>query len=108
MSHHIAVMMVNKVADLTALHARYRMYRKTKTTGFPSVMTIFSAPNYLDVYNNKAAVLKYESNVMNIRQFNCTPHPYWLPNFMNAFTWSLPFVGEKSELLLPFLRFFVI
>ena len=42
----------------------YRMYRKTKTTGFPSVMTIFSAPNYLDVYANKAAVLKYESNVM--------------------------------------------
>lgn len=49
----------------TANHkCRYRMYRKTKTTGFPSVMTIFSAPNYLDVYSNKAAVLKYESNVM--------------------------------------------
>ncbi len=73
------------------------MHRKRDNTDFPSVITLFSAPNYCDVYANKGAILKYHDNLMNIRQFNCSPHPYHLPNFMNVFQWSLPFVGDKSE-----------
>lgn len=73
----------------------YRLYKKSVTTGFPTVICIFSAPNYCDVYNNKGAIIKFQNNLMNIRQFNCSPHPYFLPNFMNAFDWSLPFVAEK-------------
>lgn len=83
----------------------YKMHRKNPDTGFPSVITLFSAPNYLDAYNNKGAILRYKDNVMDIRQFNHSPHPYWLPNFMDVFTWSIPFVAEKvAEMLLVMLR----
>lgn len=78
------------------VYDRYTMYRKSPSKKFPSLITIFSAPNYLDVYHNRAAVLKYENRNITIRQYNASPHPFWLPNFMNAFTWSLPFVGAKS------------
>jgi serine/threonine-protein phosphatase 2B catalytic subunit len=71
------------------------LYKKGNQTGFPTVICIFSAPNYCDVYNNKGAIIRFQNNLMNIRQFNCSAHPYYLPNFMNAFNWSLPFVVEK-------------
>ncbi|KAF9476233.1 Metallo-dependent phosphatase [Pholiota conissans] len=87
-----------------AQDAGYTMYRKTPKRNFPSVITIFSAPNYLDVYRNRGAILKYANKNITIRQYNSTTHPYWLPNFMDAFTWSLPFVGQKiTEMLLAIL-----
>jgi serine/threonine-protein phosphatase 2B catalytic subunit len=78
----------------------YKMHRWNGNNEFPVVITIFSAPNYCDVYNNKAAVIKFENNTLNIQQFNYTSHPYMLPNFMDVFTWSIPFVIEKvTEML---------
>ena len=37
---------------------------KNKT--FPQIITIFSAPNYCDSYNNKGAVIMFENNSLNI------------------------------------------
>jgi serine/threonine-protein phosphatase 2B catalytic subunit len=71
------------------------MHKWNGPSEFPVVITIFSAPNYCDVYNNKGAIIKFESNTLNIQQFNYTVHPYILPNFMDIFTWSVPFVAEK-------------
>jgi len=73
----------------------YKMHKWNGNSEFPVVITVFSAPNYCDVYNNKGAILKFVNNGLNVQQYNYTTHPYILPNFMNAFTWSIPFVIEK-------------
>ena len=79
----------------------FKMYKWDDNVDFPSVITIFSAPNYCDVYNNKAAVIKFKNNMVNIQQYTYSPHPFILPQFMNIFNWSIPFVSEKiSEMLL--------
>ncbi|KAF4662390.1 Serine/threonine-protein phosphatase 2B catalytic subunit alpha [Perkinsus olseni] len=83
----------------------YKMHRTNEATGFPSVITIFSAPNYCDVYNNKGAVLKFENNTLNVLQFNFSKHPYHLPGCMDVFAWSLPFVAEKiTEMLFHLIK----
>lgn len=85
--------------------AGYRLYQNAKDSEFPALMTIFSAANYVDTYKNKGAILKYDGKVLNIRQYEAVPHPYYLPKFMNAFDWSLPFLGEKmAELFMSVLN----
>ncbi len=54
----------------------FKMYHWGGTKQFPTVITIFSAPNYCDFYNNKGAVIKFkvkiwvtQNNTLDIQQF---------------------------------------
>lgn len=38
----------------------FKMYHWGGSKQFPTVITIFSAPNYCDFYNNKGAVIKFK------------------------------------------------
>ena len=81
----------------------YKMHRWNGQNKFPVVITLFSAPNYCDCYNNKGALLKLVDNTLNIQQYSANVHPYHLPNFMDIFTWSIPFVIEKTLEIMKFI-----
>ena len=71
------------------------MHRWGGPNAFPSVVTVFSAPNYQGTYKNKGAVIMLDGK-FNIKQFRETETPYRLPGNLDLFAWSLPFVAQKT------------
>jgi len=71
------------------------MHRWGGQQAFPSVITVFSAPNYCGEYHNKGAVILIENEKMNIKQYKNVEHPFHLPNDIDLFQWSIPFLMEK-------------
>lgn len=59
------------------------------------MITIFSAPNYCGSYENKASVLIIDKGNLSLKQYEETEPPYRLPDNMDVFTWSIPFLAEK-------------
>lgn len=71
------------------------MHRWGGSTAFPSVITVFSAPNYCGSYKNKGAVILIENDKMNIKQYKDVDQPFMLPNNLDLFSWSFPFLADK-------------
>jgi len=62
---------------------------------FPMVVTVFTAPNYCDMYGNKGAVLKILDDDFEYHQFDAVSHPFHLPNFVVVLGFSVPYIMES-------------
>ena len=61
---------------------------------FPTLITIFSAPNYCGTYDNKGAYFLLDHGMVRLKTFNDTHPPYDLPFGLNALSWSVPFMAS--------------
>lgn len=78
----------------------YKMEPIYPPSGLPSTITVFSVPNYCDIYGNRGSILHIIGDELDVVQFGASPHPFTLPNVISVFEWSVPFVAEEvSELL---------
>lgn len=78
----------------------YKMHRWDGPASFPYVITIFSAPNYCGYYENKASVLIIDKGNLSLKQYDESETPYRLPDNMDVFSWSMPFLAEKVVAML--------
>ncbi|KAM0679092.1 hypothetical protein BDAP_000473 [Binucleata daphniae] len=82
----------------------YRLYKAYNH--HPSIVTIFSAPNYCDAYKNDGAFLYFDGEKIHITKFKSTRHPFYLPNYLDGINWCFPFICEKvSEFLTDLLKY---
>ena len=80
-----------------------RFFRKSSRTKFPVLISLFSAPNYCDTYNNVAAILKIDSNQqLSVVRIDAHGHPFVLPNFESGLLPAFTLTSSHSSLRFSF------
>eukprot|EP00727_Mastigamoeba_balamuthi_P009331 m51a1_g502 hypothetical protein (729) ;mRNA; f:281034-283727 len=80
-------------------YALHRMTLAQEQRAVPLAMTVFTAPNYCDTYQNTAAVLHLFDGMhcapLDLWTFQSVEHPFWTPRFSNAFELSMTLITEQ-------------
>ena len=72
----------------------FKLHYFLQNADMPPCITVFSAPNYCDMYKNRGAILKINKEDICFEQFESVDHPFNLPDFFDAFSYSLPTMME--------------
>lgn len=78
----------------------FKMYHWGGQKQFPTVITIFSAPNYCDFYNNKGAVIKFKVKLNLSRIIPSTSNNFYRTNIPISFLTSWMFLNGAYPLSL--------
>ena len=78
----------------------YEMHGFGQTGEFPSCITVFSAPNYCGTYANRGAVITLSDNNLKLKTYKQEEGAFDLPEGLNLFSWSMPFVADKVTTML--------
>ena len=67
-------------------------------SGNPLTFTVFSAPNYCDIYGNVGAVMELGQEKYDFSCFDSVPHPHWMPHFETAFDLTLMLLSRNIKM----------
>ncbi|KAL7721279.1 Serine/threonine-protein phosphatase [Entamoeba marina] len=83
----------------------YRLHYFLQDVDVPPCITVFSAPNYCDMYHNKGSFMRLMPDSICFEQFDAVEHPTHLPGMMDSISFSLEALMDElvevvSELIL--------
>jgi len=68
----------------------YMEHFVTDESEIAMVLTIFSAPNYCGDYGNRGAFLLIMPDRFEVQQMHDSPHPFYLPDFVDGISLTIP------------------